>query len=303
MLNEIAGINRIEKLYLQLLYRCNFNCQHCFHGEDLKKNDVFSAEQVERVIGLLTKDYGISSVTLLGGEPFLHPELPEIVDNIKSKQLRVEICTNGYGIKKKLEQIAPSIDHLRVSLEGLQGANDEIRKSGSFKAAEATIRLGLQMGIETSVTTTVNSRNIEDFRELVDYLSALGVREIKLHSLRLIGNASLHPNLAMITIDQRQEFESALLEQSKKMGMRVILDEDLDPNQHVVCVTGTKQASELERVEISPNGDIYISCKAVGSKANAFRYEKLDNRILYSPNEGDEMHRPVPQVQYSAVGA
>ncbi|WP_213450653.1 hypothetical protein [Rhizomonospora bruguierae] len=33
MLDQIAGITRVRMLYLQLLYKCNFSCKHCFHGE------------------------------------------------------------------------------------------------------------------------------------------------------------------------------------------------------------------------------------------------------------------------------
>lgn len=302
MLDEIAGIRQIQKLYLQLLYRCNFNCQHCFHGEDLQKLDVFSPLEVEKIVSLFSEKYGIASVTLLGGEPFLHPNLLEIVRGIKARGLIVEICTNGYGISNKLQQVSPFIDHLRVSIEGLQEANDEVRRSGSFQAAEKTIKIALQMGIETSVTTTINARNIETLHQYLVHLSSLGVRTVKLHSLRLIGNAALHPHLAVFSVNQRRGFEEALLECSRTTGMNIVVDEDLDPDHIVVQRVGTKQASELERVEISPNGDIYISCKAVGSKANAFRYVKADNRIVYHPSMGDELQTPIPQVQYSSLG-
>jgi|GEM_PF-3753072 len=303
MLDEIAGITQIQKLYLQLLYKCNFNCQHCFHGEALQKLDVFSPAEVALIVSLFLGKYNITSVTLLGGEPFLHPNLLEIVRDIKSKGLRVEICTNGYGIRKKLHDVSPFIDHLRVSIEGLQEANDEVRRPGSFEAAEDTIRLAQQIGIETSVTTTVNTRNIDTLREYLVHLSSLGVRHVKLHSLRLIGNAVLYPHLAEFSENQLRGFEEALMECSKTTGMNIVVDEDLDPNHYVVGSIGTKQASELERVEVSPNGDIYISCKAVGSKANAFRYVKADNRIVYRPNAWDELQTPIPQVQYSALGA
>lgn len=43
MIEEITGIRRIRMVYLQLLYRCNFECLHCFHGERLKHADAFGA--------------------------------------------------------------------------------------------------------------------------------------------------------------------------------------------------------------------------------------------------------------------
>ncbi|WP_158835318.1 hypothetical protein [Streptomyces sp. NRRL S-350] len=33
MIEEVTGIRRIRMLYLQRLYRCNFNCLHCLVHE------------------------------------------------------------------------------------------------------------------------------------------------------------------------------------------------------------------------------------------------------------------------------
>src|SRR3954471_18861929 len=96
VIREVAGIHRIRMLYLQLLYRCNFECLHCFHGERLKHADAFTLAEAQNFIQHMISEYGIEAVTLLGGEPFVYKHLPEVVRYAKQQGLRVEICTNGY---------------------------------------------------------------------------------------------------------------------------------------------------------------------------------------------------------------
>ena len=77
--------------------------------------------------------YGAEAVTFLGGEPFLYRDLPLVVRHAKQALgLRVEICTNGYRIERRLTEIAADLNFLRISLEGIGTTNDHIRKRGSF---------------------------------------------------------------------------------------------------------------------------------------------------------------------------
>ena len=48
MIEEVTGIRKIRMLYLQLLYRCNFTCLHCFHGKRLQYADAFTADEEAR---------------------------------------------------------------------------------------------------------------------------------------------------------------------------------------------------------------------------------------------------------------
>ncbi len=119
MIRDVTGIHKIRMLYLQLLYRCNFSCLHCFHGERLKHADAFTAEEAIGLVRLMREDYGTEAVTLLGGEPFVHKELPEVVLRTRRELgMRVEICTNGYRIERRLTELAPYVDLLRVSWRG-----------------------------------------------------------------------------------------------------------------------------------------------------------------------------------------
>lgn len=196
VIGEVTGIRRIRMLYLQLLYRCNFECLHCFHGKRLQYADAFTADEAINLLTLMRDQYGTEAVTLLGGEPFVYKDLAQVVRYAKQELgMRVEICTNGYRIERRLTEIAPDLDLLRISLEGIGSTNDLIRKFGSYRSALGALDVARGLGVRTGATLTVTARNIDEVLPLAGILQHYGVEQLKLHCLRPVGNAADHPEL------------------------------------------------------------------------------------------------------------
>ncbi|MER8042017.1 radical SAM protein [Streptomyces sp. NPDC094032] len=298
MIRDVTGIHKIRMLYLQLLYRCNFSCLHCFHGERLKHTDSFTAEEAVGLIRLMREEYGTEAVTLLGGEPFLCKELTQVVRYTRQELgMRVEICTNGYRIERRLAEIAPYVDLLRVSLEGVAGTNDAIRRQGSYHAALSTLNLARELGVTTAATMTVTSRNIGEVLPLARVMQRFGARQLKLHCLRPVGNAAHHPELLVgdptAYTRLREELRTAGL------SIEVILDEDLAEGGAPEIRAPAGGPREIERIEADPRGALTMSCKAVGKDSHAFWYEKAAGRIVHRPSATDELTLAVPDVVYA----
>ncbi|MFJ6349134.1 radical SAM protein [Streptomyces sp. NPDC092046] len=298
MIRDVTGIQRIRMLYLQLLYRCNFSCLHCFHGERLKNADSFTAEEAVGLIRLMREEYGTEAVTLLGGEPFLCKELTQVARYTRQELgMRVEICTNGYRIERRLTEIAPYVDLLRVSLEGVAGTNDAIRRQGSYHAALSTLNLARELGVMTAATMTVTSRNIDEVLPMARVMQRFGACQLKLHCLRPVGNAAHHPELLVgdptAYTRLREELRTAGL------SIEVILDEDLAEGGAPLACAPTSGLREIERIEADPRGALTMSCKAVGKDSHAFWYEKAAGRIVHRPSATDELTLAVPDVVYA----
>ncbi len=71
---------------------CNMRCQSCYN---LDKEHVKSLDLVIREVDLIAGMRKLHVISLMGGEPTLHPELPEIVAYIKKKGLLCQLLTNG----------------------------------------------------------------------------------------------------------------------------------------------------------------------------------------------------------------
>ncbi|MFD0315067.1 radical SAM protein [Streptomyces flavalbus] len=298
MIGEVTGIKKIRMLYLQLLYRCNFTCLHCFHGKRLQYADAFTAEEAASLLTLMRDEYGTEAVTLLGGEPFLHRDLAQVVRHAKEELgQRVEICTNGYRIERRLTEVSPYLDLLRVSLEGVGSTNDGIRRQGSYHSALNSLSLARDLGVPTGATMTVTSRNIGEVLPLAGVLAQLGVRQLKLHHLRPVGNAADHPELLVTEpsayVRLREELASA------DLPLEVIVDEDLSEHGAPQVCAPSGGPREIDRIEADPRGALTMSCKAVGKDSHAFWYEKAAGRIVHKPSSADELTLAVPDVVYA----
>ncbi|MGC5563289.1 radical SAM protein [Streptomyces sp. FR-108] len=300
MIKEVTGIRRIRMLYVQLLYRCNFQCLHCFHGERLQHADAYTADEAINLLALMRDEYDTEAVTLLGGEPFVYRDLTQVVQHAKRDLgMQVEICTNGYRIERRLTEIAPDLDLLRVSLEGIGSTNDHIRKSGSYRSALSALEVAQCLGVRTGATMTVTSRNIEEVLPLARVLQGYGVEQLKLHCLRPVGNAADHSELLITDPAAYNHLRGRLKTADLEIG--VILDEDLSEyGAPKVCVPDGGPM-EIERIEADPRGALTMSCKAVGKDSHAFWYDKLTDHIDHRPSATDELALAVPDVVYARV--
>ena len=94
-------LNKFELPYLELFIttKCNLKCKHCSNLiPTLDKGQHFDAPEVmDTVNSLLTKLDCLYRLKIHGGEVFLHPQLCEIIDFLKTKKKikSIRLTTNG----------------------------------------------------------------------------------------------------------------------------------------------------------------------------------------------------------------
>jgi len=88
-----------NKLDLHILSKCSLNCKYCSTMMPFfKEPAVFPKEEILRDFWQLEKYVDrFDTVNLLGGEPLLHPDLPDIISEIalSSKVKKITVVTNG----------------------------------------------------------------------------------------------------------------------------------------------------------------------------------------------------------------
>ncbi|MGH3518486.1 MAG: radical SAM protein [Haloechinothrix sp.] len=301
MLAEITGIHRVRMLYLQLLYRCNFSCKHCFHGQLLASPDHYTLPQAQAILRHFLDAYQLDAVTFLGGEPLLYRDIVDICAFAKADLgLRTEMCSNAHrGFRATLTRLAPTLDKFRVSLDGLTGTHDAIRQKGSFAGAIEMIDHARDLGVSTGATMTVNAYNIGQVVPLARLLQQHGVDELKLHALRLVGNAADNPDLEVTDNSDYGTLHRHIADAD--LDIAIIYDSDLSPTPAGPTCSNLVADGWLDRIESDPGGGLTVSCKAVGRDVNAFRWDKDAEQIVYEPREDDEFAQSIPDVVY--VGA
>lgn len=302
MLDQVAGISRVRMLYLQLLYRCNFRCRHCFHGELLDSPDALTLTEAQSLLTHFRTAYQLDAVTLLGGEPLLYPHIVTVCRYAKQLGLTVEICTNGHsGFRTKVQAVAPVLDKLRVSLDGLSASHDQMRQRGSFASAIDMIDTAVALGVTVGATMTVTAHNLQEVVPLARLLQEHGATELKLHALRLVGNAAANPDLEVRDPSRYETMHRQIRDASLTIPIRY--DADLTPEPAGEMCSNLVTDSWLDRIESDPRGGLTVSCKAVGRNVHAFRWDKTRQEIVYEPRPDDELAQRIPDVVYQTAAA
>ena len=75
---------------------CNFRCPFCHNGGLALGGDSDGIMSVEELLAFLDSRRGrLQAVCISGGEPTLHPDLPALTSEIKSRGFEVKLDTNG----------------------------------------------------------------------------------------------------------------------------------------------------------------------------------------------------------------
>lgn len=72
-------------------------------------------------------EVGFLELVVWGGEPFLRPDLGQILQTIRNTRLRTTVITNGSLLVERHGEILPYIDSLFISLDAASEAHDTIR--------------------------------------------------------------------------------------------------------------------------------------------------------------------------------
>ena len=129
------------KATLDLTYRCNNDCRHCWlripPGSRQRQREL----DLDKIKDLVTeaRAMGCRQWSLSGGEPMLRPDFPDIFDYITRKAASYAINTNGTLITPHIARLMRRMGNKMVALYGATAeVHDHVtRNPGSF---EATMR-------------------------------------------------------------------------------------------------------------------------------------------------------------------
>jgi len=87
---------------------CNLSCNYCFAKEILSNNDIISLDNIDYIADFL-KHSERKIISLMGGEPTLHPQIILIIEKLRAKGFTVSLKSNGlwdFKIKEYLSGLA-----------------------------------------------------------------------------------------------------------------------------------------------------------------------------------------------------
>ena len=191
---------RFRNVYLYISEACQLRCEHCYMGERLDRAMKMPLSQI--VEWLTTwRRMGGSKVTILGGEPTLHPNFTEAVrfaGRLGYEQVITTTNAQEPALRKFRKMAPEDFAYVQVSLDGgTARTHDAIRGAGTFDAAVATTRELARCGFDIRVICTVNKANRDDALRLLELADEFGISLVKFHVFSTIGAGHLNPQLAV----------------------------------------------------------------------------------------------------------
>ncbi|WP_320005814.1 adenosyl-hopene transferase HpnH [Maridesulfovibrio sp.] len=163
-------------LMLEPLFQCNLRCKGC--GKVNQPPEILNKRlSVDECIAAV-EECGAPIVSIPGGEPLLHPEIPTIVSELIKRKKFVYLCTNGILMPERIHEFKPSpYLTFNLHLDGPAEVHDKVVcKQGVFDSAVRTIKLLKSKGFRVNTNTTLfGGQTAEKAAEFFDFLMDLKV--------------------------------------------------------------------------------------------------------------------------------
>ncbi|HEY7167949.1 MAG TPA: adenosyl-hopene transferase HpnH [Candidatus Binatia bacterium] len=177
---RIQGVERYPLvLMLEPLFRCNLACAGCGkidYPEEILDRRLSPAECIAAV-----EECGAPVVSIAGGEPLIHKEMPEIVRRLVHRRKFIYLCTNALLLSRKIDDYAPSpYLTFSVHLDGNRSRHDaSVCRAGVFDEAVSAIRTAIARRFRVTINCTLfQGESATEVADFLDDAMALGVEGV-----------------------------------------------------------------------------------------------------------------------------
>ncbi|MGP3690975.1 Rv1681 family radical SAM protein [Streptomyces sp. IBSNAI002] len=167
------------RLWLYTNFDCNLACDYCCaRSSPQTARRALGVDRV-REIAKAAPAAGVLEILLTGGEPFILPDLDEIVSACTAA-LPTTLLTNGMLFRGHRLQVLQAMPRDRLTLQiSLDSAtpdlHDSHRGKGTWAKAVAGIRIALGEGFTVRVAATLTTDDRHEEHELRTFLDSLGI--------------------------------------------------------------------------------------------------------------------------------
>jgi len=214
---------------------CNMRCRFCYSesGPGCGGGGHEDARVREFV------DSGVFQVTLLGGEPLVHPRFAELVHGLEDGGIGVEFVTNGWLLtEKNLNLIADetNICQLMVSIDATAEVHDDIRGTpGAFARAIKGVHRFSEAGFEVTVTSTLTRKTAHTLPDLIDAVADSGARRMKIRPLALLGRGSGQCADEGMTLADIERYHVDLRRKAEEVSDRLAIVHSMPATEPGLC--------------------------------------------------------------------
>lgn len=159
-------------VWFEVTRKCNLRCTHCYIDAGRPRRDELAFEEVTAVLDDL-KRLGVFSLVLAGGEPYLRPDFPAILEYAGRLGFILAVVTNGsYLTPEVLARVPRENCRITLSVDGIRAHNAIRGGDSTFELMAEKLALMKELGVPHSVSTVISKANIHELEELVNWCIA-----------------------------------------------------------------------------------------------------------------------------------
>lgn len=185
------------KVCWNITSRCNKNCKYCFKFNQKE----LSLEENKKILENLTKR-GITNIGWSGGEPFLYPDLKELLKLSKEKGFINHVNTNATLLNEdNLKENIENIDRIIISLDFIDENENKIYEIGEnyYQHISSLLKImkKVKPSIEIQINTVLFKGSIKRLEEVYNALKNYDIDCWKLIRFFPVRGKALEENLAI----------------------------------------------------------------------------------------------------------
>jgi pyrroloquinoline quinone biosynthesis protein E len=257
-------------LVAELTHRCPLACPYCSNPRQLVRgNEELRTEEWQRVIDEATS-LGVMQVHLSGGEPLARSDLEAIAAHARSHDLYVNLVTSGMPLERpRLERLAPSIDHVQLSVQDAdQASSDRIAGIASFDAKLRVARWVKELGLPLTLNVVMHRENLDRVDAVIELAEELRADRLELANVQFISWAHENANALLPTRAQIERARSAAHAAKARLAGRMELVFVL-PDWHAGRPRACMDGWGRRFVVVAPDGSV-LPCHAARSLPLSF---------------------------------
>jgi radical SAM protein with 4Fe4S-binding SPASM domain len=155
-----SGAERRPVVVWNCTRSCNLACRHCYSDSTAQRYDELTTDEAMEFLDDIA-GFGSPALLLSGGEPFMRPDLLEVMTEARSRGLAVTISSNGTMVTPERARAVASagVRYVGISVDGREADHDAFRgRRGAYRRSLAGIAAlkaeGVRVGVRVTLTAT-----------------------------------------------------------------------------------------------------------------------------------------------------
>ena len=224
----------LKELTIEVTQQCPNYCIHCSSLSSISKT---CAMPLSKIIDTIddASSLGCTQLSISGGEPFLRPDLTEIVAHAKRKNMLVSIYTSGiYHDGTKYLPLPLEILHELVQYNCKIIVNyeaaDEVTYDlimgthiDGFNILKQSVKTCICLGFDVEAHTVPMCANYLQLKEIISQCMELGIKKVSFLRLVRQGRVKENESLTFLSDEQMEEVKNLIYTEQQKHpdGIRI----------------------------------------------------------------------------------